>query len=63
MESLDFKNIYWNYYLQIENDFFATTPYCAIDESNNNSFSVKYLQLHLSIWYYVKKKYKLNLNF
>lgn len=49
MDSLEFKNIYWNYYLQIEKDFFDTVPYCDIDESNSNSFSIKYLQLHLSI--------------
>lgn len=49
MDVLDFKNTYWNYYIQIEKDFFDTVPYCNIDESNNNSFSIKYLQLHLSI--------------
>ena len=49
MDVLDFKNTYWNYYIQIEKDFFDTAPYCNIAESNNNSFSVKYLQLHLSI--------------
>lgn len=49
MDVLDFKNTYWNYYLQLENDFFDTVPYCNIDESNNNSFSVKYLQLHIAI--------------
>ena len=37
------------YYLQLEKDFFETAPYCDIDESNNSSFSIKYLQLHLSI--------------
>ena len=49
MDVLDFKNTYWNYYIQIEKDFFDTVPYCNIAESNNNSFSIKYLQLHLSI--------------
>lgn len=49
MDILDFKNTYWSYYLQIEHDFFSINPYCAIDQSNNNSFSVKYLHLHLSI--------------
>lgn len=49
MDVLDFKNTYWNYYIQIEKDFFETAPYCNISESNNNSFSIKYLQLHLSI--------------
>lgn len=49
MDVLDFKNIYWNYYIQIEKDFFDTVPYCNIAASNNNSFSVKYLQLHLAL--------------
>ena len=30
MDVLDFKNIYWNYYRQIEKDFFDTVPYCGI---------------------------------
>lgn len=49
MDYLDFKNTYWNYYSQIEKEFFDTSPYCNIDESNNNAHSVKYLQLHLAI--------------
>ncbi len=49
MDISDFKNTYWNYYLQIEKDFFETAPYCTIDEGNKNAFSTRYLQLHLSI--------------
>lgn len=49
MEFIDFKNVYWNYYLQIEEDFLETTPYCTVDECNDNTFSIKYLQLHLTI--------------
>lgn len=49
MDVLTFKNTYWNYYVQLENDFFSCTPFCEIDECNDNAFSVKYLQSILSI--------------
>lgn len=48
MDVLEFRNIYWNYYLQLENDFFSCSPYCEIDTVNDKAFSVKYLQLLLS---------------
>lgn len=44
-----FQEIYWNYYLQLENEFFSLETFCAIDKENNNSYSTKYLQLMLSI--------------
>lgn len=49
MDVLEFRNIYWNYYIQLENDFFSYSPYCEIDQCNDNAFSVKYLQLLLSV--------------
>ena len=49
MDYLTYKNKYWDYYLQMENDFFSFAPYCEIDESNKNTYSIKYLQLLLSI--------------
>lgn len=49
MDVLDFRNTYWNYYLQLENDFFSFSPYCEIDKVNDRAFSVKYLQLLLSV--------------
>lgn len=49
MDVLEFRNLYWNYYIQLENDFFSYSPYCEIDPCNDNAFSVKYLQLLLSI--------------
>ena len=49
MDILTFRNTYWNYYIQMENDFFSFSPYCEIDRCNDNAFSVKYLQLILSI--------------
>ena len=49
MEYIPFRNTYWNYYTQIERDFFSYAPYCEIDEQNTNAFSTRYLQLLLSI--------------
>lgn len=49
MDVLEFRNTYWNYYVQLENDFFSYSPYCEIDPCNDNAFSVKYLQLILSV--------------
>lgn len=49
MTENEFHGQYWNYYIQLENDFFALEPFCSIDTANSNSFSVKYLQLILSI--------------
>ena len=48
-DALEFRNLYWNYYTQLENDFFSYSPYCEIDSCNDNAFSVKYLQLLLSV--------------
>ena len=49
MDKLTFQNTYWNYYKQLESDFFSYSPYCEIDECNEDAFSVRYLQLYLSI--------------
>lgn len=49
MDILTFRHTYWNYYVQMESDFFSYSPYCEIDHCNDNAFSVKYLQLLLSI--------------
>lgn len=49
MEILTFRQTYWNYYMQLESDFFSYCPYCEIDHCNDNAFSVKYLQLLLSV--------------
>lgn len=49
VDVLEFRNLYWNYYIQLENDFFSYSPYCEIDQCNDNAFSVKYLQLLLSV--------------
>lgn len=49
MDVLEFRKLYWNYYLQLESDFFSCSPYCEIDTANDNTFSIKYLQLLLSV--------------
>ena len=49
MNLIDFVNKYWNYYMQLENDFFSFEAYCSIDNDNDDSFSTRYLQLFLSI--------------
>lgn len=49
MDVLEFRKLYWNYYLQLESDFFSYSPYCEIDTANDNAFSIKYLQLLLSV--------------
>lgn len=49
MDVLEFRKLYWNYYLQLESDFFSYSPYCEIDTANDHTFSIKYLQLLLSV--------------
>lgn len=49
MDILTFRHTYWNYYVQMEVDFFSYSPYCEIDHCNDNAFSVKYLQSLLSV--------------
>lgn len=49
MDKESFKKLYWNYYLELEKDTFQCHRYCEIDELNDNSYSIKYLQLLLHI--------------
>ena len=49
VDVLEFRKLYWNYYLQLESDFFSYSPYCEIDTANDKAFSIKYLQLLLSV--------------
>lgn len=49
MDWLLYKNTYWNYFEQLEKDFFDTSIYCEIDDCNKSSYSIKYLQALLSI--------------
>ena len=49
MDINEFIKLYWNYYKQLEEDFFSTNNYCSIDVNNGEAFSIKYQQLILSI--------------
>ena len=49
MDLITFKNTNWNYYSQLETDFFSYSQYCEIDKDNGNAFSNRYLQLLISI--------------
>lgn len=49
MDINKFISLYWNYYLQLENDFFELEPYIALDELNKTAYSTKYLQLIVSV--------------
>lgn len=47
-----FKNAlsnYWEYYLELEDDFIATGKYVAFDEANYQSFSLEYLKLYQAV--------------
>lgn len=45
MKTHDFQQLYWKYYLNLENDFLATEKYVAIDASNKNAFSIEYMKI------------------
>ena len=40
---------YFNYYLELERDFFLTEPYVTIDVDNFSSFSIQYNRMYQSI--------------
>ena len=40
---------YFDYYLELEKDFFDTESYVAFEEENYKTYSIKYLKLYLSI--------------
>ena len=40
---------YFDYYVELENDFFSTESYVTIEEDNFKTFSIKYAKLYLSI--------------
>ena len=41
MDKLTFQNTYWNYYKQLESDFFSYSPYCEIDACNQKPDSLE----------------------
>lgn len=49
MERKEFINLFWNYYLNLENRFINTTQYVEVDENNYQTFSIEYIGLLQSI--------------
>ncbi len=49
MEKEDFLNIYWKYYLNLEEEFLSTIRYVSLDEQNAKTFSIEYIRQYLSI--------------
>ena len=41
----EFKKIYWDYYISLENDFINTEKYVALDEDNKKTFSIEYMKI------------------
>ena len=44
-ESFDFVKNYWNYYMQLEQQFLATKKYVAFSSYNRSTYSLEYLEL------------------
>ena len=40
---------YFDYYIELENDFFDTEAYVSIEEDNYKTYSIKYVKIYLSI--------------
>lgn len=49
MEKMDFLNFYWQYYLNLEDDFSNTTKFVTLDEDNFKTFSIVYQKLLLAV--------------
>lgn len=49
MNSEEFLDTYWSYYISIEKEFMNTFQYISLDEDNNNSFSQSYAKLIMEI--------------
>ncbi len=49
MNIKDFTTQYWNHYLMLEKEFLSTTNYVAIDKWNEDTYSIEYAKLFLSI--------------
>lgn len=45
MKTHEFQQLYWKYYLNLENDFLATEKYVAIDADNKDAFSIEYMKI------------------
>lgn len=40
---------YWNYYLELESEFYQTKRYVEFDSSNNSTFSIEFLKLYEAV--------------
>ena len=40
-----FEKNYWNYFIELEDQFISTKRYVAFDKANNKTFSLEYLKL------------------
>lgn len=40
-----FKKSYWNYFLELEEEFLLTQKYVTFDKLNFNTFSAEYIKL------------------
>lgn len=45
MTTTQFKKSYWDYFLELEEQFASTQKYIAFDETNLKTFSIEYLKL------------------
>lgn len=49
MDTKIFDEKYWTFYLELENEFKQIEKYIPINETNNETFSYKYMKLLFSI--------------
>lgn len=59
----EFKNVYWDYYLELEKELLNIEQYIPIDELNNETFSLKYMKLLFSICSEIDIVFKVFMNF
>ena len=45
MNTQEFQQTYWKYYLNLENDFLNTEKYVTIDKENQKTFSIEYMKI------------------
>ena len=46
---LRFEKIYWQYFLELEEQFLSTKRYVAFDKANFKTFSTEYLKLLVAV--------------
>lgn len=45
----DFIDSYWNYFLELENEFASTQKYVAFDMCNKDTYSIEFLKLYQAV--------------